>query len=210
MAKETRGVSLDYLSDYYDVLTPTERSRSRQKQIELIGLEEGERVLEVGCGTGVLSFLSKLGVGETGEVAGIDIAPKMVARAEEKARKAGLDIAFEVASVDELPYPDGYFDVVISSLMLHHLPLEIKRKGLGEVHRVLKDDGRFFLCDFCSPHPLTIIPMYLMMIWRPYTRYQLFGKLPELIRESGFATIRLLKKGFFLEYYLIEKARGGA
>ena len=147
MAKETRGVSLDYLSDYYDVLTPAERSRIRQKQIELIGLEEGERVLEV--------------------------------------------------------------DVVISSLMLHHLPMEIKRKGLGEVRRVLKDDGRFFLCDFCSPHPLTIIPMYLMMIWRPYTRYQLFGKLPELIRESGFATIRLLKKGLFLEYYLIQKAGGG-
>ena len=208
MAKEKRGVSLDYLSDYYEVLTPAERSRIRQKQIELIGLEEGERVLEVGCGTGVLSFLSKLGVGETGEVAGIDIAPKMVARAEEKARKAGLDIAFKVASIDELPYPDGYFDVVISSLMLHHLPLEMKRKGLGEVHRVLKDDGRLFLCDFCSPHPLTIIPMYLMMIWRPYTRYQLFGKLPELIRESGFATIKLLKKGLFLEYYLIEKAGG--
>jgi SAM-dependent methyltransferase len=82
MAKETRGVSLDYLSDYYDVLTPAERSEIRRKQIDLIGLEEGERVLEVGCGTGVLSFLSKLAVGEAGEVAGIDIAPKMVSRAQ--------------------------------------------------------------------------------------------------------------------------------
>ncbi len=208
MAKETRGVSLDYLSDYYDVLTPAERSEIRRKQIDLIGLEEGERVLEVGCGTGVLSFLSKLAVGEAGEVAGIDIAPKMVSRAQEKARKASLDIAFEVGSIDELPYSNGSFDVVISSLMLHHLPMAIKRKGLEEVKRVLKDDGRFFLCDFCSPHPLTVIPMYLMMIWRPYTRYQLFGKLPELIRESGFETIRLLKKGLFLEYYLIEKTGG--
>jgi ubiquinone/menaquinone biosynthesis C-methylase UbiE len=206
MAKETKGVSLDYLSDYYDLLTPAERSRTRRKQIDLIGLEEGERVLEVGCGTGVLSFLSKLAVGEAGEVAGIDIAPKMVARAKEKASKAGLDIAFEVASIDELPYADGSFDVVISSLMLHHLPMEVKRKGLGEIHRALKDDGRFFLTDFCSPHPLTVIPMYLMMIWRPYTRYQLFGKLPELMRESGFETVRLLKKGLFLEYYLMEKA----
>jgi ubiquinone/menaquinone biosynthesis C-methylase UbiE len=205
MAKETRGVSLDYLSDYYDILTPAERSAIRRKQIDLIGLEEGERVLEVGCGTGVLSFLSKLAVGEAGEVAGIDIAPKMVSRAREKANKAGLEIAFEVASIDELPHTDRYFDVVISSLMLHHLPMEVKRKGLVEVHRVLKDDGRFFLTDFCSPHPLTVIPMYLMLIWRPYTRYQLFGKLPELIRKSGFETIRLVEKGLFLEYYLIEK-----
>ena len=140
MAKETKGVSLDYLSDYYDLLTPAERSRTRRKQIDLIGLEEGERVLEVGCGTGVLSFLSKLAVGEAGEVAGIDIAPKMVARAKEKASKAGLEIAFEVASVDDLPHPDGYFDVVISSLMFHHLPLDIKRKGLGEIRRVLGRD----------------------------------------------------------------------
>ena len=206
MANEDKGVSLDRMSDYYDDLTPSERSRFRRKQIHLAGLREGDKVLEVGCCTGTLSFLSKLAVGETGEVRGIDIAPKMVSRSEEKARKAGLDIAFEVASIDELPHPDAHFDVVISSMMFHHLPVDIKRKGLGEIRRVLKDDGRFLLCDFCSPHWLTVIPMYLMMIWRPYTRYQLFGKLPGLVRESGFETVRLLQKGFFFEYYRIGKA----
>jgi ubiquinone/menaquinone biosynthesis C-methylase UbiE len=205
MAKEEKGVSLDYLSDYYDLLTPAEKSRFRQKQIGLAGLREGEKVLEVGCGTGALSFLSKLRVGDTGEVAGIDIAPKMVARAEEKAAKANLDIAFQVASVDDLPYPDEHFDLVISSLMFHHLPVEVKKSGLGEIRRVLKDDGRFFLSDFCSPRPITIIPMYLMLVWSPHTRYQLFGKLPQLVRESGFESVELLEKGFFLEYYLISK-----
>ena len=206
MAKEEKGISLDYLSDYYDLLTPAEKSRFRQKQIELAGLREGEKVLEVGCGTGALSFLSKLRVGDTGEVAGIDIAPKMVARAEDKAAKASLEIAFQVASVDDLPYPDEHFDVVISSLMFHHLPVEVKKSGLGEIRRVLKKDGRFFLTDFCSPHPLTIIPMYLMLLWSPHTRYQLFGKLPQLVRESGFESVELLKKGLFFEYYLIRKA----
>jgi ubiquinone/menaquinone biosynthesis C-methylase UbiE len=205
MAREAKGVSLDYLSGYYDVLTPSERSRFRRRQIDLVGLCEGEKVLEVGCGTGTLSFLSKLAVGETGEVAGIDIAPKMVARAQEKAERANLDIAFEVASVDELPYPDEHFDVVVSSMMFHHLPVEVKRKGLGEIRRVLKGDGRLFLCDFCSPHWLTIIPMYLMLLWTPETRYQLFGKLPELVRESRFETVELLEKGLFFEYYRIGK-----
>jgi ubiquinone/menaquinone biosynthesis C-methylase UbiE len=208
MAKEEKGVSLDYLSNYYDLLTPAERSRFRRRQIDLVGLCEGEKVLEVGCGTGALSFLSKLAVGETGEVAGIDIAPKMVSRAEEKAARANLDIAFEVTSIDELPYSDEYFDVVISSMMFHHLPVEVKRKGLGEVRRVLKGDGRLFLCDFCSPHWITIVPMYLMLLWTPHTRYQLFGRLPGLLRESGFETIELLEKGLFLEYYLIGKAGG--
>jgi ubiquinone/menaquinone biosynthesis C-methylase UbiE len=206
MEKEMKGVSLEYLSNYYDVLTPSEKSRFRRKQMSLVDPREGEKVLEVGCGTGALSILSKLGVGEKGEVAGIDIAPKMVSKAKEKAAKAGLDIAFQVASIDELPYPDEYFDAVIGSMMFHHLPVGIKRKGLEEIHRVLRGDGRFFLCDFCAPHPVTIIPMYLMLLWQPYTRYQLFGKLPELIRESGFGTVRLAKKGLFLEYYLIGKA----
>jgi ubiquinone/menaquinone biosynthesis C-methylase UbiE len=208
MAREEKGVSLDYLSGYYDVLTPSERSRFRQRQMDLVGLCEGEKVLEVGCGTGTLSFLSKRAVGETGEVAGIDIAPKMVARAEEKAARASLDIAFEVASIDELPYPDEHFDVVISSMMFHHLPVEVKRRGFGEIRRVLKGDGRLFLCDFCAPHWLTIIPMYLMLLWTPDTRYQLFGKLPGLAEESRFKTIELLEKGLFLEYYRIGKAEG--
>jgi ubiquinone/menaquinone biosynthesis C-methylase UbiE len=142
-------------------------------------------------------------------VAGIDIAPKMIARAKGKARRANLDIAFELASIDELPYPDRHFDVVISSMMFHHLPLETKRRGLGEIRRVLEDDGRFFLCDFCSPHPLAIIPMVLLLVWTPHTRYQLLGKLPGLIRESGFDSVRLLRKGLFLESYLIEKAGAG-
>ena len=205
MAKETKGVSLDYLSDYYDILTPAERSGFRRKQIDLVGLREGDKVLDVGCGTGALALLSKLRVGETGEVAGIDIAPKMISRAKEKARKAGLDIGFEVASIDELPYSDEYFDAVISTMMFHHLPVAVKRKGLEEVRRVLKDEGRFFLCDFCAPHWLTIVPMYLMLVWTPHTRYQLFGKLHQLVRESGFETMRLMRKGFFLEYYLISK-----
>jgi ubiquinone/menaquinone biosynthesis C-methylase UbiE len=205
MAKEEKGISLDYLSDYYDVLTPAERSRFRRRQIDLVGLREGETVLEVGCGTGALAFLAKLAVGETGEVAGVDIAPKMISRAEEKASKAGLDIAFRVASVDELPFPDQQFDAVISSLMFHHLPVEVKRAGLEEIRRVLKGEGRLFLSDFCAPHWLTIVPMYLMMLWSPHTRYQLFGKLPELARESGFGTVELLQKGLFLEHYLLNR-----
>ena len=206
MEKKRKGISLDYLSEHYDKITPTERSRLRGKQIGMVDLREGEKVLEVGCGTASLSILAKQVTGETGIVEGIDLAPRMVAKAQKKARASRLEVGFRCASIDELPYPDECFDAVISSLMFHHLPVEIKKRGLEEVYRVLKRGGRFFLCDFGSPHYLTIPIMYLMLIWVGSTRYQLFGKLPGLIAESRFGTAKLIKKGFFLEYYLMIKA----
>ncbi len=206
MDKRPKGISLDYLAEHYDKVTPRERSRFRRKQIGMVDLRKGEKVLEVGCGTASLSILAKRVTGETGIVEGIDLAPKMVGKAQDKARASRLEIGFRCASIDALPYPDECFDAVISSLMFHHLPVEIKKKGLEEVYRVLKGGGRFFLCDFGSPHYLTIPIMYLMFVWMASTRYQLFGKLPALIEESRFGTAKLIKKGFFFEYYLMTKA----
>jgi ubiquinone/menaquinone biosynthesis C-methylase UbiE len=111
----TKGISLDDLADYYDIITPAEKSQFRRKQIGLVDLRQGEKVLEVGCGTGALSIPAKQAVGDSGEVMGLDITPKMIARAREKARKANLSINFHVASIDEVPFPDEYFHVVISS-----------------------------------------------------------------------------------------------
>jgi ubiquinone/menaquinone biosynthesis C-methylase UbiE len=89
--------------------------------------------------------------------------------------------------------------------MFHHLPVKVKKEGLEEIYRVLKEEGRFFLCDFGSPHILTSPLMYLMLIWISSTRYQVLGKLPKLVRECGFKTVELRKKGIFLEYYMIRK-----
>jgi len=205
MKPEPEGISLNLLSGFYDYLTFTEKSKFRKNQIKLIDIRKGEKVLEVGCGTGALSILAKKAVGESGEVDGIDIAPKMIATAQQKARKSNLKINFRIAPINELPYPDNTFDLIISSLMFHHLPVKVKKEGLEEIHRVLKKEGRLFLCDFGSPHILTLPLMYLILIWISSTRYQLFGRLPRLINECKFNHVELRKKGLFLEYYLIKK-----
>jgi ubiquinone/menaquinone biosynthesis C-methylase UbiE len=207
MKRYGRGFSLDWLSKYYDLVTRAERSRYRRKQIELSGIRPGEKVLDVGCGTGSLAILARIAVGDDGETAGIDIAANMISTAQRKAERAGLDIDFRVASIDNLPYPDGCFDVVTSTMMFHHLPVEIKARGLREVHRVLKADGRFFLCDFLAPHPLAAPLMFLPFVWMPSTRYQLFGKLPNLIRECGFTHLELIRRGAFLTCYRAGKLR---
>jgi ubiquinone/menaquinone biosynthesis C-methylase UbiE len=206
MKKHGRGIPPNGLSRYYDRVTPAERSRFRRKQIELSGIRPGERVLDVGCGTGSLAILAGIAVGRTGEAAGIDITPSMISTARGKAERAGLTVDFHVASVDRLPYPDGSFDVVTSTMMFHHLPVPIKERGLREIHRVLKKNGRFFLCDFLTPRPLAAPLMLLMFVWMPSTRFQIFGRLPDLIEACGFASPQIVARGAFLTCYRIVKA----
>ncbi len=203
---KSKGISLNSMAGYYDLLTPAEKSRLRQKQIKMASLKEGETILEVGCGTGVLSVLAKLAVGEKGKVTGTDIAEKMIHKAKTKAIKYKLDIDFRIASIDQLPFPDKHFDVVLSSMMFHHLPVVVKKTGMSELHRVLKDDGRILLSDFGKPTLLGAPLMYLLLIWIEPTRFQLLGKLPTLISEVGFNSIELIKRGHFIRHYLIKKS----
>src|SRR3972149_593845 len=96
----------------------------------------GESVLDVGCGTGSLAIALKAEVGATGEVKGIDASPEMIEQSRRKAAKQGAAVEFVVAPIEELPFLEARFDLVVSSFMLHHLPDGVKRKGLAEVRRV--------------------------------------------------------------------------
>lgn len=205
MRGKSQGISLNYMARYYDLITHGERSRFRKNQIELMKIQEGESVLEVGCGTGVLTVLSKIASGPSGRVEGVDIAPRMIERCRSKAKRLGLSIGFQTASIHELPFSDNSFDLVISSLMFHHLPMEVKQVGLDEVHRVLRVGGRLFLCDFGRPHPMVYPLSWLMFVWRESMRVQIQGRLPGLLREHGFCRVETVKKGIFLDYLMAWK-----
>jgi ubiquinone/menaquinone biosynthesis C-methylase UbiE len=137
---------------WYDVLiwaiTLGRERTFREKQIELAHLAPGESVLDVGCGTGSLAMVAKQRVGPTGKVSGIDASPEMISRALKRARKAGVEVTFENAVVEAIPFPNASFDAVVSTVMLHHLPDDARHQCLSEIRRVLKPGGRLTIVDF--------------------------------------------------------------
>lgn len=107
-------------------------------------------VLEVGCGTGEL--LVELVRRHPGaEVVGLDPDPAALGIARQKLEGAGLPAKLDLGSAMALPYPDASFDLVVSSLMLHHLDTSNKLGMLRECGRVLTERGQLLLVDFGQP-----------------------------------------------------------
>jgi len=137
---------------FYDLGTSLMGGRVRalhRRMIERAAIAPGERVLDVGCGPGRLT-LAAAGAAGSGETLGIDPSPEMIALARRKASGAGSAATFRVAGIEAIPVPDDHFDVVLASLMLHHLPAELQGRGLAEVFRVLAPGGRFVALDFSA------------------------------------------------------------
>lgn len=167
--------------------------RLRTKTVDHTLLKSGESVLDVGCGTGGVTIPAKLRVGKNGRVAGIDPAPEMIAVARRKASRAGLEIDFRVGVIESLPFSDGTFDAITSSLMMHHLPEHLQVKGLAEIRRVLKPGGRLLIADMMRPSPSFLKRFFTSLVLHHGHSMQ-FGieDLPELLKEAGFLEIQQL------------------
>ena len=150
-APGTHGLVLHWAARYdllAWLLTHGRERELREAIIRLASLETGNDVLDIGCGTGTLAIAATRHVGTTGAVTGIDASPSMIARANRKAGKAGARATFQVAVAEALPFPDRRFDVVFSTLMLHHLPRKTRQECAKEIERVLKIGGRVVAVDF--------------------------------------------------------------
>jgi ubiquinone/menaquinone biosynthesis C-methylase UbiE len=123
----------------------------RDRLLTLARVQAGDAVLDVGCGTGTLAIAAKKRVGRLGTVRGIDPSATMIARAKSKADRSGIEVLFEQAIVEALPFPDGRFDLVTSTVMLHHLPRDARQACASEMRRVVKPGGRVFVADFGPP-----------------------------------------------------------
>jgi len=116
----------------------------RQKELDLAQLAAGETVLDVGCGTGTLAIAAAR---RGGAVHALDPSAELLARARKKARRAQANVTFELGSGEALPHPDASFDVVLSSLVLHHLSHDERRASVRELGRAVKPSGRVLIVD---------------------------------------------------------------
>jgi SAM-dependent methyltransferase len=151
----------------------------RLRTANLARIQPGEQVLDAGCGTGTLAMDVQQRVGATGRVFGIDPGTRQIARARAKAARRNLPIDFQIGVIEQLPFPDQTFDVVLSTIMLHHLPDGLKRAGLTEIVRVLKPGGRLVIADFKRPEERQDKP----------ARFGSVRDLPALVQDAGFAQV---------------------
>jgi demethylmenaquinone methyltransferase/2-methoxy-6-polyprenyl-1,4-benzoquinol methylase/phosphoethanolamine N-methyltransferase len=154
---ETSGLTLHWAAhyDFFSRLMGLGVNRPNSRMvIELAKVKPGDKVLDVGCGTGSLTLTAKASAGASGAVYGIDASPEMIDVARKKALQAGSDVVFDVGLIEKIPFPDATFDVVVSRLVIHHLPDDLKRKAFAEIFRVLKPGGHFLVADLPPTNPL--------------------------------------------------------
>lgn len=159
----------------------------REWTLALAKLRRGDHVLDVGCGNGVLTRRMAAIVGPGGEVWGIDPAPNMIRAAMEDAGRMGSAAHFKLAAVENLPFADQIFDVAVISLVLHHMPPDLKESGLKEVYRILKPEGRLLVVEPHRPDHWLLRTIYWPMRFYPKLKDHLEGRTPDIIRAGGFA-----------------------
>lgn len=138
-ASDYRGTGPENYERYF---VPAIGAPLAKDLIDAAGLRTAERVLDVACGTGIVTRLAAMQVGTEGNVAGLDVNPGMLAVAR-AATPQGLAIDWYETSAEAIPLPDGSFDVVLCQMGLQFLPSKLQ--ALKEIRRVLGPNGRLVL-----------------------------------------------------------------
>lgn len=184
------------LTRFYDLgvrLTMRER-QWRPLVVDAVADGSPQTVVDVGCGTGALSIPIAERLPKA-RVVGVDGDPEVLEIAREKPGADGVEWTEGLAG--SLPLKDGEADVVVTSLVLHHLPLATKREMLAETHRVLRSGGRLIVADWAAPQDVIASAGFaLLQLLDGFatTNDNRRGLIPQLIVQAGFSEPRLLRR----------------
>ena len=146
----------------------------------------GDHLLDVGTGPGYLALAASGLVAPDGLAVGIDASPEMIDRARTLAARGRSNAQYLVATAESLPFEDDAFDVVVSRLVFHHLPGDVKTRALGEMARVLRPGGRLHIVDLASPTAKSTHHLVAHLLG---TNPDTGAVLEQLISDAGFTQL---------------------
>lgn len=193
------ALKYDWLTKFYDPilqLTMPER-KFKKSLIDKMRIDRGYRILDFGCGSLTLSIMAAQMYPEA-EYYGVDIDEKILSIANQKMAAAKQHIKIQQYIGNRLPYPDNYFDRVMSSLVFHHLTLRQKYAALDDIYRILKPSGEVHIADFGHPaSALQRIGFYTVQLLDGFetTKDSVNNALPKALKESDFSEVE--EKGVF-------------
>lgn len=161
---------------------------------DFAGIKMGDHILDLGSGAGNDCFVARAIVGETGKVTGIDMTEQMISKAKENCAKLGFtNVDFVSGDIEEMPFDDKKFDVVISNCVLNLVP--DKSKAFSEIFRVLKPGGHFCVSDVVikgtlSEKMLKDAEMYAGCV----SGASEMNEYLKIVEDSGFLKVKVHKQ----------------
>ena len=191
------ALKYNWLTKIYNPLVAFTMPETKFKSelIKQANILANHKVLDFGVGTATLSLLlSKLQ--PNCYIEGVDVDTKILEIAKEKISEQNANIVLTQYDGIKLPYPDYYFDRVVTSLVFHHLDNEQKENSLKEIYRVLKPNGELDIADWGLPNNVLMrLLFYLVQILDGFktTTDNVKGLLPNYMKSSEFKNVETLK-----------------
>ena len=202
----------DLAADSYESLWQSQLAAAQSELLALAALRRGENVLDVACGTGLVSLAAARAVGPEGRVLGVDLSELMVQAARKHAQSQGLEnAAFERMDAENLVLPDASQDAVLCALGLMYMPEP--ERAVNEMQRVLRPGGRMVLavwgerarCGWSALFPIVdaevasdVCPLFF--------RLGQGDTLARLCADAGFENVEARRIAVTLDYLNAEQA----